>query len=171
MSAIYDNRSLHNAMGQGAAYYGQTMGVNVATVGSTVFRAAIPCANVDPAQFPDVDPGRIPVGTMILYQLAKARTVSAGGIILSQETRDVDQFGCTLARCVAVGDACFKVKDTGAQVYGAAPWVVPGDYVEIPAHGGSRFKIGPAGDVVVFVFFRDTDIISVMTDARTAYLG
>jgi len=117
--------------------------------------------------FPKVDPGREPVGTMILIQLARPRP-KVGNILTSIETQETDQFRMSLGRVVALGSAAYRHKDTGHWVYGpkSGPWLSVGDHVEVPPHGGHRFgrKIPGSSEEVKFVFFRDTDAIGKVTD-------
>lgn len=117
--------------------------------------------------FPDVDPGRAPVGTMILIQLALPRP-KVGSILTSIETQETDQFRMSLGRVIALGNAAYKHKDTGHWVYGpkSGPWLNIGDYVEVPPHGGHRFarKHPITKEEVKFVYFRDTDAIGKVTD-------
>lgn len=141
--------------------------------------AATPCANIDPAMFPNVSPHQTPVGTMILVQLAlppRWRTLPNGKRFkFAAETQDKDQFTMTLGRVAAVGNASYRLKDGGGYVFGTEPWVVPGDYVHVPAHNTERFFVrtevpdidGKTENVdVYFSFMRDTDVIGVITDAQ-----
>lgn len=141
--------------------------------------------------FPAVAPGREPLGHNILVQVRQPKTHTKGGILLSQNVRDTEHYNTRVAKVIAVGPLCFTstktVKEDGRDPesfnvpWPEGQWFKPGDFVEIPQYGGSRFVVkytamreefdpGPGKMVpkkvqeeVTFAFFRAKDVIALIT--------
>jgi co-chaperonin GroES (HSP10) len=113
------------------------------------------------AAFPNVDPEFQPWDGFVLLQMRTPKRMSAGGIVLVQETRDTDQWNTQVAKVIGVGPVAFRNKDTGK------PWVEgicaePGMYVRCPKYGGDRFEKpipGRSGESALFVIYRDHELI------------
>lgn len=113
------------------------------------------------ANFPEVDPGVLPLGARVLCQLVTTKTVSAGGIMLVQETKETEQWNNQVARVLAVGPIAFCNRETG-KPWQEGIWCEPGDFVIIPRWGGQRRTMhhkGKKDDPVYFVTVNDHEII------------
>ncbi len=119
-------------------------------------------SSVDEA-FPPIDPGHVPVGYRVLFQLRTAKNVTKGGIIIPDEAKNADQWVTQVAKVVAVGPTAFCNRDTGNQ-WPEGPWAVPGDFVRVPKYGGDRFSVAKDGEEALFVIFRDADISAKVAD-------
>ena len=113
------------------------------------------------SHFPEVDPGVIPLGARVLCQLVTTKTVSAGGIMLVQETKETEQWNNQVARVLAVGPLAFCNRETG-KPWTEGMWCEQGDFIIIPRWGGQRRTVNPKGkqgDPVYFVTVNDHEII------------
>ncbi len=112
--------------------------------------------------FPDVDPGVEPLGSRVLVQLRSAKTRTKGGIILTQEVQETDQWNTQVAVVRAVGPIAFRNRNTMEQ-WKEGAWVGVGDYVRVPKYGGDRWSVKIAEDggqrEVLFILFNDLDLI------------
>ena len=113
--------------------------------------------------FPPIEPGVEPLGQRVLVQLRKPKAKTAGGIILPGETRDTETWNTQIAVVRAVGPVAFKkIDDLTAWPEGA--WVLPGDFVRVPKYGGDRFSVTDQDGIeVIFILFRDTDLVAKVT--------
>ena len=112
--------------------------------------------------FPEVDPGTIPLGSMLLVQIRSPRLRTSGGIILTAETQETNMWNEQVAKVLAIGPLCFKNRTTGAP-WPEGQWCDVGDLIRVPKYGGDRYSIhyGPKeGEVANFVVFKDTDVIA-----------
>src|SRR5690349_20536211 len=62
--------------------------------------------------FPEVDPGFTPFGTRVLVQLRRVMDRTKSGIILSQETKDTEDWNVQVAKLIRVGPLAFKRRDS-----------------------------------------------------------
>lgn len=113
--------------------------------------------------FPQIDHGIQPLGQRVLVQLRKPKAKTSGGIILPSDTRDTETWNTQIAIVRAVGPVAFrKIDDLTAWPEGA--WVGEGDFVRVPKYGGDRFSVTDADGIeVIFILFRDTDLIAKVT--------
>lgn len=112
--------------------------------------------------FPAVDPGVQPFGSRVLVQIRRAKRKTKGGIILSDETRDTEQWNTQVAKVVVVGPLAFKNR-TSMEPWPEGNWVGEGDYVRAPKYGGDRWSVAYEDDEVVFALFNDMDLIGKIT--------
>lgn len=111
--------------------------------------------------FPEVDPGVLPLGARVLCQLVSTKTISAGGIVLVEETKETEKWNNQVARVLAVGPIAFCNRETG-KPWNEGIWCEPGDFVIIPRWGGQRRTMhhkGKREDPVYFVTVNDHEII------------
>ncbi len=110
--------------------------------------------------WPDVAPGKRPIGVWVLvqYKLAAAKTKS--GLFLPDEVRENDQFSMSAARVVAIGEQAFTDEATGRQFPGA-PWFQVGDFVRVPLTGGDQYKVDTDHGPVVFGFWKDAHVKAI----------
>lgn len=117
--------------------------------------------------FPAVDPGALPVGGRILVQWrAVAERVSAGGLILPEETKETEKWNTQVAKVISMGPLAFKKRDT-LEPWPEGTWVEVGDYVRMPKWGGDRwevpFKNGLTEGKALFSIFNDHEVIAKVT--------
>jgi len=124
------------------------------------------------AAFPDVTPPYFPYGYLALLQLRAPRE-KIGSIVIPDSEVDVERYRVQAALVRALGEACFKDRQTGADwVEGA--WYKPGDFLRSPMFGGDRFDVEfeapakPGSSLMVkrkttFVFIKDSDAIALVT--------
>lgn len=113
--------------------------------------------------FPDVQPPHYPTGTLLLCQLRTPKRRSAGGLILTDETRDAEKFRVQVALVRAMGPAAFKNRAT-MEPWPEGDWCHPGDFVRVPMYGGDRVAVpfGKGDDEALFISIRDTDVTGVV---------
>lgn len=104
--------------------------------------------------WPDVNPGKKPLGAWVLVQYKLAPTVTKGGIVLADASRDDDQFKINVARVLAVGPLAFRDEVKG-ELLAEAPWFSVGDFVVCPLTGGAPFEIDSSHGPVRFGFWKD----------------
>ena len=62
--------------------------------------------------FPAVEAGIQPFGSRVLVQIRTPRSTSAGGIILSTDTKDTEKWNTQVAKVISVGPVAFKNRTT-----------------------------------------------------------
>lgn len=109
--------------------------------------------------FPEVECGAIPCGAKIIVQLRTLKEVSAGGIILANETKELNEGNTKVARVVKVGQIAFRDRSSG-EIWKEGAWAEVGDIILIPAWGGFRFDIPIPGreEKATFAIFDDTNV-------------
>lgn len=120
------------------------------------------------ASFPDIDPGIMPCGSLVMCQIALPPKM-IGSIHMPGETQDSIQWRTQTALVRACGPLAFHRRDN-AQPWPEGPWFAPGAFVRAPMYGGDRFKM-PTGQrdadghalEVLFVTIKDLDAIAVIT--------
>lgn len=90
--------------------------------------------------FPDVDPGEIPCGNLVLFQVRQPKSRTAGGIIIDTETRKTEFYNTQVAKVVAIGPLAFHNRNTG-EMWPEGAWAKVGSFVRIPKYQGERFSI------------------------------
>ena len=134
--------------------------------------------------FPSIDCQHAPCGPFVVVQIRTPKTVTKGGIILSDDSKAVEQDNTQVAKVIAIGPQAFRDKFTGEEWAGGA-WYAVGDFVRAPKYGGDRWNVKAqrkegekkVGKIVIpakttdceaqFAMFRDTDIrMKVRGDPR-----
>lgn len=105
---------------------------------------------------PDPDPSRLPmpVGYRVLVRIMLGKRTTAGGLILSGDSKEVDDRARRAGRVVAMGGDAYTRKDM------SSPWCSVGDVVMIPRHGPIRLKV----DDIEYAILNDDEIIAVLDD-------
>lgn len=125
--------------------------------------------------FPNIDFGVTPLGSRVLVQIRLPKQKTAGGIILSDYSREAEQDNTQVAKVIAVGPLAFKNRETMTP-WPEGAWCQPGDFVFVPKYAGSRWKRpvpGRKDEKVEFVIFDDLNMVGkVMGDplAVQAYI-
>ena len=111
--------------------------------------------------FPKANSGIQPFGDKILLQMRTPKKMSAGGIILVEETQETELWNTQVAKVIALGSTAFKNQDT-LQPWAEGDWCKPGDYVRVPKWGGDRWQVilpERPGEYAMFVLFKDLELI------------
>lgn len=121
--------------------------------------------------FPDVDPLCTALGNQVLVQMRRPKQRSSGGIILVDESKEMDESMIRVAKVIELGPIAYKNRDT-QNPWPEGAWVKPGDFVRVPSFAGvdawrvflrveTQLIKGEERDVPVFVkfaLFNDYDI-------------
>lgn len=119
--------------------------------------------------FPKVDPGFRPFGSRVLVQIRCAKSVSAGGIIFTDTTKDTQRDNTQVAKVLAVGPLAYRNRNS-MEPWPEGPWCSEGKYVWIPKYGGIRFerKVPPGvesyDDDIQFAVIDDLNVIGAVDD-------
>lgn len=115
--------------------------------------------------FPAVEAGIQPFGSRVLVQIRTPKSTSAGGIILSTDTKDTEKWNTQVAKVVSIGPVAFKNRTT-LESWPEGDWCQVGDFVRVAKYGGDRYEVPVnSNESAMFVIFNDLDIIGkVLTD-------
>jgi co-chaperonin GroES (HSP10) len=114
--------------------------------------------------FPPCDPGVQPFGSRVLVQVRTAKTVTKGGIIIPDETRETECWNTQVAKVLRLGELAFRNRTT-MEPWPEGSWCKPGDFVRVPKYGGDRWTVKTAdgkGEALL-VIFNDLDLIGKVT--------
>lgn len=113
--------------------------------------------------FPAVDAGVQPFGSRVLVQIRTSISVTGGGIILPDTTKDTEKWNTQVAKVIAIGSLAYKNRNT-QEPWPEGQWCQPGDFVRVPKYGGDRWEVPlNKDDKAMFVIFNDLDIIGKVT--------
>lgn len=112
--------------------------------------------------FPPVDPGVEPFGSRVIVQIRTAKSKTAGGIILPEDTQETERWNTQVAKVIAVGSLAFHNRNT-MQPWPEGSWCEVGDFVRAPKYGGDRWSVEADGKEVLFVMFNDLDLLGRIT--------
>jgi co-chaperonin GroES (HSP10) len=119
-------------------------------------------ASLDEA-FPSVDPGVQPFGSRVLCQIRLAKKKTAGGIILTGDTKDTETWNTQIAKVVSIGSLAFKNRNT-QETWPEGSWCEVGDFVRVPKYGGDKWTVKINDDEeIIFVILNDLDLIGKVT--------
>ncbi len=107
--------------------------------------------------FPEVDPQYRPYGPRVLVQFKLVRKKSSGGIILAEDTRDIQRENTVLAKVVGLGPIAYCNRESG-QPWPEGHWAKVGDIVTVPKWGGFRFQRKFGDEAITFSAFQDHEI-------------
>ena len=62
--------------------------------------------------FPEIDAGIQPFGSRVLVQIRTAKKKTAGGIILTTDTKDTEKWNTQIGKVMHVGPLAFKNRNT-----------------------------------------------------------
>lgn len=113
-----------------------------------------------PEDVADPDTLPVPSGWRILVRPIPPQEQTKGGIILSDVTRDQQEFACPVGKVVAVGTAAYTREDMGPE-----PWANVGDYVIFGKYVGERVTYGG----VKYVLMNDDCVLGVVPDPQKVY--
>jgi len=116
--------------------------------------------------FPDVHPGVMPFGYLVLLQLRTPRKLTRGGLIIPDDSRDAERFRVQTGLVRAMGPAAFKSRDT-LLPWPEGNWCSPGQFVRCPMYGGDRWLV-PVPDATdkdekaIFILCKDSDLVGLV---------
>jgi co-chaperonin GroES (HSP10) len=119
--------------------------------------------------FPQVDPGVRPFGSRVLVQIRAAKSVSKGGIIFTDNTKDTERDNTQVAKVLAIGPLAYKNRNS-MESWAEGQWCGVGEYVFVPKYGGVRFerKLPPGvegfDEFVQFAIIDDLNVIGAVDD-------
>jgi co-chaperonin GroES (HSP10) len=118
--------------------------------------------------FPKADPNFNPSGSKVLVQIRTPKQKSAGGIILTEDTKETDKWNTQVGKVIAIGPVAFCNRDT-LKPWPEGAWVKVGEYARVPKYGGDRWEVpvkpgDPNSDRALFAVFRDLDIVGEVPD-------
>lgn len=116
--------------------------------------------------FPKVSHGHTPCMSNYLVQVRRAKTTTAGGIFVPEESRKSEAANTTVAKVVALGPLCFK-NARDLKPWPEGPSFDVGDYLRIPRYGGFRFSVKHAGEEIDFVLFDHLQQLAKLEDPMT----
>jgi len=109
-----------------------------------------------------------PVGWKVLVRPRQAKKVSAGGIVLAQETRDAEEAMVYIGQVLALGEAAFTATTQGGiDMSGFEVKPKVGDWVLYATFAGQKFKV--KGDDSVILLLNDTEIQAVVENPDDYY--
>jgi len=113
------------------------------------------------AYFPEVDPGREPLGNKITVQLQLVKK-KVGNIFLANDTADFNKNATVVCRVVKVGPIAYRHRESGDE-WKEGAWCTVGDIVLMPRYGGhNRIELpvpGAEDETVIFATYNDFDSI------------
>lgn len=95
--------------------------------------------------------GILPTGGHLLVLPDKVKEMTAGGIILPQDTRDKEQQAATVGTLIAVGPGAWSDLDDGS------PWALVGDKVSYSRYAGVSMT---GQDDESYVLINDNDVLA-----------
>jgi co-chaperonin GroES (HSP10) len=115
--------------------------------------------------FPEIDCGMNPYGSRIVVQIRTPRTMTDGGLLIPEESRETEKWNTQVAKVIMLGPVAFKNRDT-LETWREGVWCQPGTFVRVPKYGGDRWEVPVPGrqDPALFCVFNDLDIIGEFTD-------
>lgn len=110
-----------------------------------------------------------PVGWRVLVGMLKVETTTAGGIVLTEETRKMSEYLRSVAKVLAIGPSCYKdPKFQGGiplETKDPEPWVKVGDIVHIGQYAGQKVVLdGSDGNPQTLKLLNDDEILAVVPD-------
>lgn len=124
-------------------------------------------ANDLASAFPEVSAGEWPVGPRILVQFHTIREQTSGGIVLVNDTRDLNKSLTQVAKVLALGQIAFCNRESG-QRWPEGVWCKVGDLVSVPKYIGRRFSrpIPGTNDRADFAIIEDHQVTSIVDPAQ-----
>lgn len=120
--------------------------------------------------FPDVHPGEVPFGSLVLIQMKRAASKTKGGVILSGNDQQTEYDNTKVAKVISLGTLCFKNRETG-ETWPEGPWFKIGDYVRLSQHNCTTWTVGMPGtrgigieERIVFGYIDELHVRSLVQD-------
>jgi co-chaperonin GroES (HSP10) len=127
---------------------------------SSIYRKSTVAYDSLEAAFPAADPALRPFGSDVIVQIRTPKLQTAGGIMLTEDTRETDQWNTQVAKVIAWGAVAFRNRET-LEPWPEGCWVKEGMFVRVPKYGGDKWwreaKGSPDGKAL-FAQFNDLDL-------------
>jgi co-chaperonin GroES (HSP10) len=116
--------------------------------------------------FPDVDPGVVPFGYLVLLQLRTPRKRTKTGLIIPDMAQDAERYRVQTGLVRAMGPSAFKRRDN-LEAWPEGNWCFNGDFVRCPMYGGDRWIVPVPNseskdDHAIFMMCKDTDLTGLV---------
>ena len=98
----------------------------------------------------------IPTGFRILVEMLEVRTVTAGGVHISDESIEAQKYMCFIGGVVSMGPLCYNHR----KFDGAGPWCQVGDWVAFGQNAGQSMTIKGRD----FRLLNDENILALIPD-------
>lgn len=109
--------------------------------------------------FPDIDCQHTPYGDRVIFQLRSPQSKTKGGIILTEDSSDVQKWNEQVARVVSLGANSFHFQ-IDLTPWPEGPWFGLGDFVRVPMYGSERWEVEKDGQKAIFVIRRCHEVIA-----------
>jgi len=93
-----------------------------------------------------------PSGFRILIKSREILEKTKGGIILTDDTKDLAKHACVVSQVVSMGDECYHDKET--------KWCAKGDWVLTGKYIGLKFKY----DGEEYAMINDDEVLAIVPD-------
>jgi co-chaperonin GroES (HSP10) len=120
--------------------------------------------------FPDVDPGEVPFGNLVLVQIKRPPFRTKAGLHLTGNDQQTEYDNTKVAKVIALGPLCFKSRDTGTE-WPEGRWFKQGDYVRLSQHNCTTWTVSMPGtrgvdieERIVFGYIDELHIRSLVKD-------
>jgi len=110
--------------------------------------------------FPLVEPGIRPFGERVLIQLRTPKIKTDGGILLVQESQEIEEWNNQIGVIRAIGPLAFHSRDSRT-LWPEGAWARVGDFVRTIKYGGDRWDMkipGRPDEKALFVVVKDLDL-------------
>lgn len=113
--------------------------------------------------FPEINPGEWPLGPRILVQFNTVRERTSGGIVLPEETRELNKSLSQVAKVLALGKLAYCNRESG-NPWPEGVWCKVGDIVRVPKYVGHRFsrEIPGTNEKANFAIIEDNQVASII---------
>lgn len=117
--------------------------------------------------FPEVNPGRLPLGGFITVQLRRNVRRLASGLYVPDDITEANDEFTTTGKVIGMGRLACCNRETG-EPWTEGVWYKVGDFVDVPRLGGFRFR-KPIPDThpkewVIFCTLKDYEVFHLITE-------
>lgn len=115
--------------------------------------------------FPKIDPGVMPAGSLLLVQIRTPKTKSRHGIIMVNESKEIEEWNTQIGRLVAIGPLAFRNRTSG-KLWKEGAWAKVGDFIRVARWGGDRWRApipGRPDEKAMFLIANDLDMVGLVT--------
>lgn len=105
-----------------------------------------------------------PMFWRLLVEIPAPKKKSAGGIILTEDTRDAEKAYLCVGKLMAVGELAFKRTVDNSLHFNRQRLPKLGDWLLFARHSGQQIRPSDEETETHFVMLNDTDILGVVGD-------
>lgn len=108
-----------------------------------------------------------PIGWQVLVLPRQPKKVSAGGIILTDDTQAADEVKTCCGQIVALGNLCFQAKTkAGLDLTQLNPMPKVGDWIVYSYYAGIPFPVKDGDEILNYKLITDTEVRGVTYDPQ-----